>query len=74
MIDQGFTLEDIRDLPAKDFMDIRVKAAVLSLIKPHLRTFKRQYKQRQETQAAMSLTELHSQGRRSLEPKPEPEP
>jgi hypothetical protein len=74
IIDQGFTLEDIRDLPAKDFMDIGVKAAVLSLIKPHLRTFKRQYKQRQETQAATSLTELHSQGRRSLKRRPEPAP
>jgi hypothetical protein len=70
IIEQGFTLEDIRDLPARDFMDIGVKAAVLSLVKPHLRTFAREYKQRQESQAATSLTELPSQGTRREWPEP----
>jgi hypothetical protein len=69
IIEQGYTLEDIRDLPAKDFMDIGVKAAVLSLVKPHLRIFAREYKQRQERQAATSLTKPRgAAGREWLEP------
>ena len=63
IIDQGFTIDDIRDLPVKYFVDIGVKGAIFPLIKPHLRTFKRQYKQRQKTQAATSLTEVRTQGK-----------
>jgi hypothetical protein len=69
IIEQKYTLEDIRDLPAKDFMDIGVKAAVLSLVKPHLRIFAREYKQRQERQAETSLTKPRGAARREwLEP------
>jgi hypothetical protein len=58
IIDQGFTLEDIRDIPAKDFIDIGVKAAALFLMKPYLRQFAREYKSKQARQAARSLAQL----------------